>query len=679
MATLNTLRTKFGIVLSAVIAFALLAFIFSLKAEMGFSGNDPIVAKINGQDVTYTEYYREYEQTQRISGITEVDDQQADMLYGATWQSLVAKYLFMPGIESMGLNISEGERLAMIRGEIPTQALFSAFGDPSTGAYDYMALNNFLFMSNGSPDAEAAWAAIMSQARDERVATKYAGLVLAGVNANDLEVAAGLEGANKSFDGRWAVKLYSTIADSEVALSDSEVKSYYEAHKSLYKREPSRTISYVEFDVEPSAADLAALESKANDLAAGFETAADVRMFVRESRSGSVAQNYVSATAMSASEAEAVSAGKMYGPVVNGERWEMSRAESSVYASDTLSLRHIVLSYASQDLADSLLVALRKADATDFVAAARTHSVYRETAQSGGDVGEIPFSEFVDEFAEALAPARKGDIVKIESGDMIQLVQVYEAGPRVKHYRVATIDVPIVPSTETRTVAHNKAGVFAVDAKGSVDAFKAAASETEVSSHSVDVVSSIRTIAAIPGSSEVVRWAHKAKVGDVSEIFKVDNGYVVAMLTAVNGDEYLSLKEVEAPIRQEMLRGKKFEMLKTGISGSTFESQVESLEIEGRDFSDVTLNSYYIAGAGVEPRLIGAIASSSEGAVAAPVQGLTGLFVYVVDDVKVSDEPQTAEAEKLRLEMTTQQMTQQMLFSAVEAIGDIEDLRGSVL
>ena len=40
MASLNTLRTKFGIVLSIIIALALLAFILSLKTEMGFAGND---------------------------------------------------------------------------------------------------------------------------------------------------------------------------------------------------------------------------------------------------------------------------------------------------------------------------------------------------------------------------------------------------------------------------------------------------------------------------------------------------------------------------------------------------------------------------------------------------------------------------------------------------------------
>ena len=56
MASLNTLRTKFGVVLSIVIALALLAFIFSLRTDMGFSNNDPKVGVINGDKIRYSEY-----------------------------------------------------------------------------------------------------------------------------------------------------------------------------------------------------------------------------------------------------------------------------------------------------------------------------------------------------------------------------------------------------------------------------------------------------------------------------------------------------------------------------------------------------------------------------------------------------------------------------------------------
>ena len=51
MASLNTLRTKFGALLSIIIALALLAFILSLKADMGFSNNDPKIGEINGDKI----------------------------------------------------------------------------------------------------------------------------------------------------------------------------------------------------------------------------------------------------------------------------------------------------------------------------------------------------------------------------------------------------------------------------------------------------------------------------------------------------------------------------------------------------------------------------------------------------------------------------------------------------
>ena len=41
MASLNTLRTRFGVVLSIFFAFVLLAFILSLIMDLGVWGNDP--------------------------------------------------------------------------------------------------------------------------------------------------------------------------------------------------------------------------------------------------------------------------------------------------------------------------------------------------------------------------------------------------------------------------------------------------------------------------------------------------------------------------------------------------------------------------------------------------------------------------------------------------------------
>ena len=116
MASLNTLRTKFGIVLSIIIALALLAFILSLKTEMGFSGNDPRVGVIDGKKINYSEYYDQYEQIKQQNNVQENDEQQSAMLANAVWQTLIAKYVMTPGFDRMGLRVTEPERLAMVSG-----------------------------------------------------------------------------------------------------------------------------------------------------------------------------------------------------------------------------------------------------------------------------------------------------------------------------------------------------------------------------------------------------------------------------------------------------------------------------------------------------------------------------------------------------------------------------------
>ena len=133
MASLNTLRTKFGVVLSIIIGLALLAFILSLKTEMGFSGNDPRVGVINGEKINYSEYYDEYERIKTQNNVQESDEQQSAMLANAVWQSLITRYVLTPGFDLMGLRVTDPERMAMVSGQQPSQAFYNAFADPRTG------------------------------------------------------------------------------------------------------------------------------------------------------------------------------------------------------------------------------------------------------------------------------------------------------------------------------------------------------------------------------------------------------------------------------------------------------------------------------------------------------------------------------------------------------------------
>ncbi len=673
MASLNTLRVKFGLVLSIIIALALLAFILSLKNEMGFSGNDPKVGEIDGTKIHYSEYYNQYEAIKAQNNVQESDEQQSAALANAVWQSLISKYVVTPGFSQLGLRFSESERMDMISGRYPSQTLYQAFADPSTGNYNVAAVSEFLAQAETDPQARQMWAQLVEQLRSEREAQKYFALLRGGAYVNALEVANGVEGANKSFSGKWAVKRYASVPDSLVTVSASDLKNYYNAHKNGFRQTPNRTVSYVLFEVAPTEDDLLAIEKKAGEVAAEFAEAEDIRAFVRADVHGALTDNYLSAAQLPADEAEALMAGKMYGPVLKNNEWSMARVVDVKTAPDSLGIRHIVLNYNDRALADSLLGVLRNGG--DFADLATRYSLYSATAANGGEVGVLPFASFTGEFAEKLAGAKTGDIVEVSTGDVLQLMQVYRAGKPEKHVMVASIVYPLEASEATRRDIHNQAGSFSVKAKESAKAFDNAAAEAALTPRIASLVEGDRMLRGLDDSREVARWAFEAKRGDVSEIFTVGKDYVVALLGEINDEEYTPLKKVEAQVRAQVLRDKKYDYIVKELAGATLEEQAASLGAEVADFNEVSMNAYYVDGIGYEPRVVGAITAGAEGALLAPVKGQSGLYLVRVDAVKEAA-TQTAEAEKARAQATMENMVERLAVPAIEQMAQIRDLRG---
>ena len=674
MASLNTLRTKFGIVLSIVIAGALLAFILSLKTEMGFSGNDPRVGVIDGEKINYSEYYNQYEQVKAQSGAQESNEQQSAMLANAAWQALIGKYVLTPGFDKMGLRVTEPERMSMVSGQHPSQAFYNAFADPRTGEYNVAAVHQFLSEAEANAQAQQAWAQLNEQARMEREVAKFLGLIKGGVYVNSLEVANGVNSANNTYAGKWAGKKYSAVPDSLIQLKSSDIKAYYNSHKNMFKQTPSRALSYVVFEVSPTDDDMLALEKSVAEVGAQFAATEELKSFVRANRNGKIADNYVSAKQLSEEEAKALLDGATYGPVLKNNEWTMARALDTKIVPDSMGIRHIVLPYTQEALADSLLTVLK--GGADFAQVAAQYSVYDATAANGGEVGVMPFSAFSGEFAAALANAKTGDIVKIASGDAIQLMQVYRAGKPSKHVQVASITYPVEASAATRRDIHNQAGTFSVNAKGSVEAFNDAASAAAVTPRIASLAQGERTIRGLEDSRDVARWAYGAEVGDVSEIFPVGKDYVIAMLTEIDDNEFAPLEKVSAQIRAQVLRDKKYDYIVKELSGSTLDEQAKSLGTEVADFDNVTFGAFYVNGPGFEPRLIGAISSTTEkGVLSAPVKGLSGVYVFEVDDIQTSDK-QTAEGEKVRAQAMAESMAQQFSVQAIQQMAKIQDLRG---
>ena len=673
MASLNTLRTKYGVILSVVIILALLAFIISLGPEMGFFGsNDPTVGVINGEKVGYMEYMNEYETVKTYNGGDESTEEGSNALADAVWQSLVAKHLLVPGFDQMGIEVSDAERMTMISGEHPSQVFYNAFADPQTGGYSVENITAFLSQVSADPQYQSLWSYLNNQASLDRMMTKYMGAIKAGVYANKLEVEQGLAAANESRKGRLVSLEYNTIADSLVNISDAEIQKYYDAHKKQYAKLPTRTISYVVFDVEPTENDMLEVEKKAATLGEEFAAAEDVRAFVRKNM-GNIGVSYQSLAQLSEEEAVLLD-GKQYGPVLKANEWVISRPVDIKMAPDSIGLSHIVLDPAQTALADSLYTALK--GGANFAEVAKAHSAYAATAQNGGELGVLPFSSLNPELAEALATAKKGDVVKATVSGVTQILKVTRTDAAKKHVLVGTVTVPVEPSSATRRDVHNLASILSVDGKGSLDKFNAAANTAAVTPRIARIAQGDRSISGLENSREVARWAYGAKEQEISEIFNLGDAYVVAMLTDIDESEYTPMSEVYYNISLILLRDKKFDLIKEKLAGSTIEEVAKNAGAEVVEFDNVQYSDFGVANLSLEPRLVGAIATTSETCkLSAPVKGYTNAVVFVVDDI-TKGEARTADAEKIRLQATNENVAMQTSIMALQRMAEIEDLRG---
>ena len=671
MVSLNTLRTQFGVVLSVVIGGALLAFILSLKTEMGFSGNDPEVGEVNGDEIHYSEFLAAYEDVKTQMGGDNFDYNQSAQAVSMAWQSLLTDRVFVPGFEKLGLTVVPAERKAMLQGELESGVYGSVFADPRTGVYDVAALTNFLAQAEGNPQMQQIWNLIDKQARIERVMNKYMDLVRGGAYANALTLSKGVAAENNTYKGKFVACKYSTVADSLVTVSKAEIKKYYNAHKSQYKQTPYRTINYAHFEIEPTAEDKKAIEENAKKNTEIFAKNNSLRNYIREQAHASLASTYVAAKSLPSEEAAALKAGKTFGPKLQGDEWYASRAFETRNVPDSLELQHIVVSYTDSKLADSLYTVARQRNA-DFAALASEYSV-AETAAEGGVIGNVAYSALSTELADAFASVKKGDVVKVVSGNAIQIFKVLSTGSVTRHYRLATLTYPVDASQETMRNIHKEASLFAVNAKGSVAKFNEAASS--ISTSTMNVSQGSRNVPGLQNSLEVVRWANDAEVGEVSDLIKLDDGYVVAVVTAIDNGEYKSLESVSSQIKNTLLREKKAALLKEKMQGATLEEIAANAGSKVEEFSDAKSSAYYVQGIGVEPRVLGAIsavAADATGAVLPLVEGNSGVYAVVVDEVAVA-EAQTLEAERVKAQAQAESMASRRAMYAVQDAAEIVD------
>ena len=649
MATLNTLRTKYGIVLSILIAIVLLAFI--LGDQLSYRGGnqeivDETVMTIDGQDVKASEYAKQYayiSELLRNSGISQ--DQIANMV-----SSIFVYDLFTaPALANTGLSVSAGELDGYAKefGEMMATQL-KQFGWPA----DQIA-----------PMVRYQWEMESLTAEQTIALEKFGAMAAAGSYVNRLEVERQLRDNNLTFDGRYVMVPYT--AAGEVEVTEAEIDEYYEQNKQKNPSFESRTIRYVSFNVEATEEDKAAIEKSMMDAdKAVAEAGNDTDAIKRAVRSnGGKADSYKLYSSVDAKITEAIKAEGKYGPVLEGNTWKAAYVISDVEAPATYEFEVAV-----------------------FNNIVEANEVVKELKANGGDFSKLATAvdlttdscsmvAMSDNEAKNFINSKVGDIFTYTYNHKPAVVKITNLGEKEHFILTADINKNVVASEDTRSAIASEIDKFSASIGNDIESFNEAANEAGyqvlmATANRNDYNPNYgmgRNVRGIANSRNMAVWAYNAQVGEAKN-FHIGDVIYVAIIADIDTNEYQAKNP--ALIERTIKSNKQYEAIAAQLTMNAELEGAESGSFTGVKFADNMVDGKYA------PALIGAIAATTETGVETKVKGTNAAYIFVVDAINGEVTAESIETERTPLTTQRENAMRQAATSALIYKADVKDLRG---
>lgn len=686
MAALNTLRTKGGVVLAVVIGISLLAFLLGdLTSSSGtlFNSSSMNVGVIDGEKVSIQEYSGEIDKLtlvqQMLTGRESLNEQETEAIRSQTWDKIIRARAFSKSIENLGLIVSDDEQIDMANGEYISPVLASIFVDQQTGGYDREMVRGFVTNIEADQTGRSAtfWSYIENEMQNERALAKYFSLIKNGIYVTNAEAEDITKISNKDYNIEFVSKPTYMIADSLVTVKESEIKAYYDAHKSQFKQVASRDIEYVVFESLPSPKDYEDASKKIAEIATDFATTDDIKQFVNLNSTNGFDPSFKKAEEMTPAMAAYAFGSKrdsIYGPSLEGDIYTLARVVEIKTLPDTLGAKHILIANDNPTLADSL-VSVLKADKSKFAELASQFSQDRNANLSGGDLGTFAMNQMIPEFSSAIASAKVGEIIKVATPYGLHVVEVTKIGNLFPKAQMAVINYTVDPSSQTSQEVFAKATEFASKASAKDADFDKVASEVGTAKRVARLRAGDRNIQGIEGSTEIVRWVFDNKQGSISSVISVGEQNIIAKVVSANEHGIAPLDKVVREVTELVRNEQKAAYISEQIKGMTsLEQMAEKLGVQVGKADSIDFKSFYIPEIGVAPKVIGAMTAIAQGTISAPIESMGSVSVIKVTG-STPTENTTIESEKVILKTSAENSIQQRVMGAVYTLADVEDMR----
>lgn len=464
------------------------------------------------------------------NGLNSLTEDQLNNVKDQVWQSYVNNKLIAEQAKKLGLKVTDAEIQAIIEQGTHPLLMQTPFRNPQTGMFDKDMLKKFL-VDYANLDASkmpaqyveyyqkmgAFWKFVEKTLAESTLAQKYQNLVTKSLISNPVSAEDAFKARTEQSDLLLAGIPYSSINDSTIQVSDSEIKDRYNEKKEQFKQlVETRDIRYIDVKVVPSDADRKAVEKEVTEYSNQLATTtSDFGTFVRSTGSS---VNYsdvpVSKSVFPtdvASRLDSTGVNEVYGPYYNqtDDSYNAFKVLAKVSSPDSIQFRQIQV-YADTEektktLADSIYNALK--GGADFAAVAKIYGQTGEATWVNSQSWEgAELDTDNSKFINTLLNQPVDELTNVNIGQANLILQVMNKKSMQTKYKVAVVKRPVEFSKETYNAAYNKFSQF-VAQNTTIDSMVKNAEESGYTlTPRTDFSSAEHYVGGVRSTREALKW-----------------------------------------------------------------------------------------------------------------------------------------------------------------------------
>jgi len=672
MGVINSIRQRSGLLLTIVLV-GIVLFILGdfISGQLRGKTEQNFVGEVDGEEISAAVFAKELEEVEntfaRNTG-RRPQEREKQQLKQQVWNQLLFKTIYADEFDKLGITITrisdgdDNEEYDMLAGgrtmddNIKNVQTFKN----QRGEFDINLFNRYLNMIENPQNQEQQsmkeqWISYSKMIYEQRLRNKYTSLLSKSTYITTAEAKREYEALEKTGTFDYVHIPSSSVVDSLITVSDDELEDYLDEHEKEFTVSESRVIDYVSFPIVSNKADEERTKKEIESLAKQFQSPSNDSTFAKAKTdigTKATAKYVMNELPLFLLDKDFVK-NEVYGPYLESNDYKLYKYLGDVKDTSYVnpSASHIL--FTTQGLDDATKEAKRQQAkevlaraiaGEDFMVLAFQFSEDNGSKQKGGDLGSFGKGSMVKPFEDAVFGAKREGVVPrlIETQfgyHIINVTGLASVADVLDKKLFAQITKKITAGRDTRNTIFREVNTFLKEAKEDGDFDRALENnKSRAKVEGVKLSSRSKFVNDLGEATSLVNWAYRQDESDVvSDLIKMTDKYVVAIVTKVIKENDLTVENLREQLKDKVVLEKKLQLIKDKLSeytGSIVEIKDAYNNAHGTDVASVyenvslTFSNPMLGTTGFDPVAVGAAFSVAQGEQSSVVIGENAAYVF---------------------------------------------------